>query len=112
MDDYETLQSQFNRLNGLYYECQKERDSLRCSKWISPLNVPIDFWGECFVGCHIKENNHCSVDPNIVMVKRFGDEVKWFCNSVKKWYDFRNDVNYRVMIITYPKINELDFLYT
>jgi len=27
MNDYETLQSQFNRLSGLYYECQKERDA-------------------------------------------------------------------------------------
>lgn len=78
-------------------------------KWIKLTELPEDFWGECFVGWKSNYNTF-HTDTSIVMVRKFEDIcVKWYCESLKEWFDFRSDLEYRVMIIKFPSVSEVDF---
>jgi hypothetical protein len=77
------------------------------NKWLKLPYLPNDFWGECFVGW--KSLSNYQVDPCIVMVRNFDGVVKWYCESLKDWFEFRDDIKYRVMVITFPEIGEEDF---
>lgn len=76
-------------------------------KWIKLNQLPTDFWGECFIGWHAVDRYQ--VETSIIMVRNFSSGVKWYCNSLKDWFEFREDVQYRAIVLEYPKITEEDF---
>lgn len=76
-------------------------------KWIKPDDLPEEFWDECFVGHKNEKGYH--VDSAIKMVRKFDKVSKWYCESLQEWFSFRDDIDYRVMVIEYPKITGEDF---
>lgn len=79
-------------------------------QWIKIEDIPKEFWGECFVGWMNMETGLPQVDPSIVMVRRFDLEAKWYCDSLKEWFEFRSDLQYKVMIIKFPKLGKEEFV--
>lgn len=89
------------------------------SKWLKLSEIPRDFWGECFIG-KAKDlaggYRYMDVEKSVVMVRNFTEEklhrysgVMWYCESLKEWFDFRPDLEYRLMIVEFPTITEEDF---
>ena len=84
------------------------------SKWLKLSEIPKDFWGECFVAWDSCGVLH--VDTSVVMIRNFNDQgmgrylgVMWYCYSLKEWFDFRSDLDHRLMIVEFPNISEEDF---
>ena len=80
------------------------------SKWLTFEQLPDDFWGECFTGWKSNYDQKLYTCPSIIMIRKFDDGcVKWYCNTLKEWFDFRSDLEHRIMVIETPVISEEDF---
>ena len=80
------------------------------SNWIKLEQLPEDFWGECFAGYKNTYDQTFYTCHSIIMVRKFENvSVKWYCNTLKEWFDFRSDLEHRVMIVKFPTLSEEDF---
>jgi len=80
------------------------------SHWIKLEQLPEDFWGECFAGYKNNYNQTLYTCSSIVMIRKFEDGcVKWYCNTLKEWFDFRGDLEHRIMIVKFPTLSDEDF---
>jgi len=74
------------------------------SKWLKISDLPNDFWGDVFLA----ESEEHNVTFTTVRIQD-GAYPVWYSASMSRWFKFRTDVQYRVMVIEYPKITEEDF---
>lgn len=73
-------------------------------KWIRLNQLPNDFWGDVF----LVESEEKEITMATIRIQD-GAYPVWYSQALTRWFKFRTDLDYRVMLIEYPKITEEDF---
>lgn len=74
------------------------------NKWIKLSDLPNDFWGDVWLA----ESNDLEVTMSTVRIQD-GAYPVWYSQSLTRWFKFRTDLQYLVMLIEYPEVTEEDF---
>lgn len=73
----------------------------KMNTWIKPNELPEVFWAECFVAIN---DGAGQIFIEINDVKRMYEIPRWYSLTEQEWFDFRDDIQVRVMVVEYPEI--------
>ncbi len=73
----------------------------KMNTWIKPNELPEGFWAECFVAIN---DGAGQIFIEIKDVKRMYEIPRWYSLTEQEWFDFRDDIQVRVMVVEYPEI--------